>query len=93
MLFNTNLAPVKSLPSSPFLITCTAPFKPVQDTVTLSLFMAWGDTLTRDISCLPSTGVAYAKEAGKSTVALASILISPVSASIGIYTLKLSLEL
>ena len=27
----TNLAPVKSLPSSPFLITCTAPFNPVQE--------------------------------------------------------------
>ena len=33
----TNLAPVKSLPSSPFLITCTAPFNPVQETFILSL--------------------------------------------------------
>ena len=84
MLFNTNLAPVKSLPSSPFLITCTAPFKPVQDTVILSLSIALVLLSTNPISCLPSTGVAYANNAGISTVALTFTLISPVSVSIGI---------
>ena len=58
LFFKTNLAPVKRDPSSPFLTSSIAPFKPVQDTVTLSLFIFWYLKSTSAMSCLPATGVA-----------------------------------